>query len=197
MAQTENGPEQLCCWLAGPLGRRARPVRAGATPPAASRSSSGDSRLAPGPLRRQTCGCTTGLWWSRRKRQASTAAGTRACYTHRAVLRQYLEPLIKGSNAVPAGSLRGLVRQLSIDQFENEGRRVSMHTDSLGKPIRTPLFERHSSDPGVHKVRCPRLPAKAHCVGIHAWHRKGKGLGLPWCSREARLVVHRDGVRWP
>ena len=49
------------------------------------------------------------------------------------------------------------MRQLSIDQFENEGRRVSMHTDSVGKPIRSPLFEKHSSDPGVHKVP-PCLP---------------------------------------
>lgn len=54
------------------------------------------------------------------------------------------------------GNLRGLVRQLSIDQFENEGRRVSMGTDSVQKPQRTPLFERHSSDPGVHKVHLAR-----------------------------------------
>ena len=54
------------------------------------------------------------------------------------------------------GNLRGLVRQLSIDQFENEGRRVSMGTDSVQKPQRTPLFERHSSDPGVHKVHPAR-----------------------------------------
>ena len=44
------------------------------------------------------------------------------------------------------------MRQLSIDQFENEGRRVSMGTNSVEKPQRTPLFERHNSDPGVHKV---------------------------------------------
>ncbi|DBB07366.1 hypothetical protein WJX82_002389 [Trebouxia sp. C0006] len=50
------------------------------------------------------------------------------------------------------GNLRGLVRQLSIDQFENEGRRVSMGTDSVGKPQRTPLFERNAVDPGVHKI---------------------------------------------
>ena len=50
------------------------------------------------------------------------------------------------------GNLRGLVRQLSIDQFENEGRRVSMGTNSVEKPQRTPLFERHNSVPGVHKV---------------------------------------------
>lgn len=55
------------------------------------------------------------------------------------------------------GSLRGLVRQLSIDQFENEGRRV-MGAESAAKAAgegRTPMFERHSMDPGsIHKV-CP------------------------------------------
>jgi protein phosphatase len=54
------------------------------------------------------------------------------------------------------GSLRGLVRQLSIDQFENEGRRV-MGAESAIKAApsdRTPIFERHSMDPGsIHKVR--------------------------------------------
>ncbi len=54
------------------------------------------------------------------------------------------------------GSLRGLVRQLSIDQFENEGRRV-MGAESAAKPDAdgrpTPIFERHSMDPGsIHKV---------------------------------------------
>ena len=58
------------------------------------------------------------------------------------------------------GNLRGLVRQLSIDQFENEGRRVSMGTSSVEKPQRTPLFERHNSDPGVHKVTVQTLNAR-------------------------------------
>ncbi|KAK9908007.1 hypothetical protein WJX75_001420 [Coccomyxa subellipsoidea] len=53
------------------------------------------------------------------------------------------------------GSLRGLVRQLSIDQFENEGRRV-MGAESAIKAApsdRTPIFERHSMDPGsIHKT---------------------------------------------
>jgi hypothetical protein len=50
------------------------------------------------------------------------------------------------------GSLRGLVRQLSIDQFENEGRRVSM--GQPGDKSRTPVFERQQSSlaPGVHRV---------------------------------------------
>ena len=49
------------------------------------------------------------------------------------------------------------MRQLSIDQFENEGRRVSMHSDSAGKPTRTPLFEKQISGPltGIHKVELP------------------------------------------
>ena len=48
------------------------------------------------------------------------------------------------------------MRQLSIDQFENEGRRV-MGAESAAKQQqagRTPMFERQSMDPGsVHKAR--------------------------------------------
>ena len=50
------------------------------------------------------------------------------------------------------------MRQLSIDQFENEGRRVAMHSDAMGKPaVRTPLFEKQSSGhyTGLHKVSSP------------------------------------------
>lgn len=56
------------------------------------------------------------------------------------------------------GSLRGLVRQLSIDQFENESRRVSTATSDAtigglngGIRARTPLFERSFSEPGIQK----------------------------------------------
>ncbi len=52
------------------------------------------------------------------------------------------------------GSLRGLVRQLSIDQFENEGRRVMGAESAVKLPAdgRTPIFT-HSMDPGsIHKV---------------------------------------------
>ncbi len=51
----------------------------------------------------------------------------------------------------PGSALRGMVRQLSIDQFENESRRVSMGTDSVGR-TRTPIFERMQSTPGIHKL---------------------------------------------
>eukprot|EP00887_Chlorella_sp_A99_P006383 scaffold3.g6383.t1 len=54
-----------------------------------------------------------------------------------------------------SGQLRGLVRQLSIDQFENEGRRVSMSTASEAASVarnKTPLFERVLPEPGVHKA---------------------------------------------
>ncbi|KAL4429396.1 hypothetical protein ABPG77_005170 [Micractinium sp. CCAP 211/92] len=54
-----------------------------------------------------------------------------------------------------SGQLRGLVRQLSIDQFENESRRVSMGA-GLSEPTsvrnKTPLFERSYSEPGIHKA---------------------------------------------
>ncbi|KAK9790585.1 hypothetical protein WJX73_006836 [Symbiochloris irregularis] len=53
------------------------------------------------------------------------------------------------------GSLRGLVRQLSIDQFENEGRRVSTgSTDPAARAARSPLdlgLGRKSMTLGVHK----------------------------------------------
>ncbi|KIY99882.1 hypothetical protein MNEG_8078 [Monoraphidium neglectum] len=54
--------------------------------------------------------------------------------------------------------LRGLVRQLSIDQLDNEGRRVSAYPDGTGggsapgtAPAKSPLFSRSLSMPGVHK----------------------------------------------
>lgn len=53
----------------------------------------------------------------------------------------------------PDGQLRGLVRQLSIEQFKNEGRRVSLLDSSGGTPgdqKTTPLVDRAVSDLGVH-----------------------------------------------
>ena len=52
------------------------------------------------------------------------------------------------------GSLRGMVRQLSIDQFENESRRVSLGPESVSKAaMGSPMFERSGADPSVAKVR--------------------------------------------
>lgn len=49
------------------------------------------------------------------------------------------------------GQMRGLVRQLSIDQFENESRRVSMGVSTGPEPSsvarKTPLFQRSFSEP--------------------------------------------------
>lgn len=45
---------------------------------------------------------------------------------------------------------RGLVRQLSIDQLDNEGRRVSIY-DKGTPEHKTPMFQRTVSMPGVHK----------------------------------------------
>ena len=66
------------------------------------------------------------------------------------------------------------MRQLSIDQFENEGRRVSMGTNSVEKPQRTPLFERHNSDPGVHKAIIQSLSswiAMLPFLLLICWHK--------------------------
>lgn len=52
------------------------------------------------------------------------------------------------------GSLRGMVRQLSIDCFENESRRVSLGPESVSKPaVGSPMFERAGTEPTVAKVR--------------------------------------------
>ena len=54
------------------------------------------------------------------------------------------------------GNLGSLVRQLSIDHFENEGRRISAGPDSAGAPRR--LLDRQMSIQGVHKkVSSPGL----------------------------------------
>ena len=53
----------------------------------------------------------------------------------------------------PSGSLRGMVRQLSIDQFENESRRVSLGPDSAAKAQLSPMFEKPPNEPCVSKVR--------------------------------------------
>ena len=63
---------------------------------------------------------------------------------HRAVL------VAAGDDAT--GALGGLVRQLSIDQFENESRRVSIGTpgdSSVRRP--TPVMDRTSPLAGIHK----------------------------------------------
>ena len=50
-----------------------------------------------------------------------------------------------------SGQLRGLVRQLSIDQFENEGRRVSMASEATTTRARTPLLDRTFTDQGIQR----------------------------------------------
>ena len=46
-----------------------------------------------------------------------------------------------------------MVRQLSIDQFENESRRVSLGPDSAAKSQLSPMFENPPNEPCVSKVR--------------------------------------------
>jgi transcription initiation factor TFIIIB Brf1 subunit/transcription initiation factor TFIIB len=56
--------------------------------------------------------------------------------------------------AESGGALGGLVRQLSIDQFENEGRRVSYGTPDNASYARR-LLDRQMSISGVQKkVSC-------------------------------------------
>lgn len=58
--------------------------------------------------------------------------------------------------AEAGGALGGLVRQLSIDQFENEGRRVSYGTPESASHARR-LLDRQTSVSGVQKKVCSRL----------------------------------------
>lgn len=60
-----------------------------------------------------------------------------------------------------SGQLRGLVRQLSIDQFENEGRRVSMVSDATTARAKTPLFDRSLSEPGIQRLFLRLLQPRA------------------------------------
>ena len=66
-----------------------------------------------------------------------------------------------------------MVRQLSIDQFENESRRVSMGPDSVSKTQLSPMFEKPPNEPCISKVRggvveCVDLRAavRAACVCV-------------------------------
>lgn len=66
--------------------------------------------------------------------------------------------------AESGGALGGLVRQLSIDQFENEGRRVSYGTPDNASYARR-LLDRQMSISGVQKKVCrnsSRLSLFAH-----------------------------------
>lgn len=52
------------------------------------------------------------------------------------------------------GSVAGLVRQLSIDHFENEGRRIMPENGGPGTGIHRKLLDRQMSIQGVHKKVC-------------------------------------------
>ena len=56
------------------------------------------------------------------------------------------------------------MRQLSIDQFENEGRRVTLSNQELQpkppRPDRNGMFDRSVSDPGIHRVGSPGDPSR-------------------------------------
>jgi hypothetical protein len=67
------------------------------------------------------------------------------------------------------GQLRGLVRQLSIDQFENESRRVSMGagaSEATSVRNKTPLFERSFSEPVSGWIRSRQLAGAALAVPL-------------------------------
>ncbi|OAE19356.1 hypothetical protein AXG93_2451s1010 [Marchantia polymorpha subsp. ruderalis] len=96
--------------------------------------------------------------------------------------------------AESGGALGGLVRQLSIDQFENEGRRVSYGTPDSASAARK-LLDRQMSISGVQKkIEVLFFPfvEKASCSGANLlWHRlrlRLMDLAGPWTPfKAARL----------
>lgn len=72
--------------------------------------------------------------------------------------------------AEPGGALGGLVRQLSIDQFENEGRRVIYGTPENGSAARK-LLDRQVSINSVPKKVTVTIPA-AFLIVVLAFYGK-------------------------
>ena len=65
-------------------------------------------------------------------------------------VRLHHRAVVVAADSESEGALGGLVRQLSIDQFENEGRRVSAGSiEQFGQL--TPVLQRNISFQGVHK----------------------------------------------
>lgn len=64
--------------------------------------------------------------------------------------------------AEPGGALGGMVRQLSIDQFENEGRRVIYGTPDSASAARK-LLDREMSINSVPKKVIITIPTASVC----------------------------------
>ena len=73
-----------------------------------------------------------------------------------------------------------MVRQLSIDQFENESRRVSMGPDSVSKSQLSPMFEKPPNEPCVSKVRgrCAEFEMRA-LRACESRAPRGTGAAIP------------------
>lgn len=92
------------------------------------------------------------------------------------------------------GQLRGLVRQLSIDQFENESRRVSMGagaSEATSVRNKTPLFERTFSEP-VGAAAGPRSPLGAGRPAVAA----AAPSRLPLCCCECWAAAAAPVTSW-
>ena len=66
-------------------------------------------------------------------------------------VRLHHRAVVVAADSESEGALGGLVRQLSIDQFENEGRRVSAGSVEQFSGMNTPVLQRSISFQGVHK----------------------------------------------
>lgn len=79
--------------------------------------------------------------------------------------------------AETGGALGGMVRQLSIDQFENEGRRVSYGTPESATAARKLLDRQMSINSVPKKVSFPQ--DSKNTILYHIWVIKGiyRGVG--------------------
>jgi hypothetical protein len=85
--------------------------------------------------------------------------------------------------AEPGGALGGMVRQLSIDQFENEGRRVIYGTPDSTSAARKLLDRQMSINSVPNKVTCSIRTASFSII---------KFVALLWRGESRDLVIYID-----
>lgn len=91
------------------------------------------------------------------------------------------------------GNLGGMVRQLSLDQFENESRRMIPMNNGLSYP--TKKFTRQESPQGLHKkVNSRILTLVFRYIVINCSLVKKKGLFLR--NQNLASVILLCGTSW-
>lgn len=170
-------------------GSNARPcsARQPTHPPRCRCSNRGPTAPSARPSR-PTCACTTAPSWLPKKRTVCGPRGRFCAAARRSMQRGRRGRAACGAvrsthprHPLPApGSLRGMVRQLSIDQFENESRRVSMGPDSVSKSQLSPMFEKPPNEPCVSKVLRRRAVVALEAPRVQMSRpSRGTGAAIP------------------